>query len=515
MLKPFANEPYVDFSKPEIAAKMEAALAMVKKKIAEKKIYLYPAQESIASLNPSKKDEVIGIVPNTSRALAETAVQSALMVFEDWKRVPMPERARYLLKVAKIMRERIFELSAWMVYEVGKNWLEAYADTAEAIDFCEYYAREAMRYESERLPVVSWPDEENELFYIPLGAGVVIPPWNFPLAITCGMTMASIVAGNTVVLKPSSDAPVIAAKFMEILKEVQLPSGVVNFCPARGSDIGDYLVSHPQVRFIAFTGSKEVGLRINELAAKTGPSHIWIKRVILEMGGKDAIIVSNKIASSQIGEIANGIVAAAFGYQGQKCSACSRLIAVGGPKTSDLVRALILERSKNLTVGPVTEKNYNMGPVINEAAFKKIRDYIRIGFEEGKNLLAPAHDDKDGWFIRPTIFEVSPSSRLAQEEIFGPVLSVIYASDFDEALKIANSTQYGLTGAVYSNDRKELERARKEFHAGNLYLNRKCTGAMVGVHPFGGFNMSGTDSKAGGPNYLRLFMQEKAVSEKN
>ncbi len=523
MLKPFSNEPYVNFSKSEISEKMIAALGNVEKQIQiPAQVYplmigkvRYESSELINSFNPSKKTQIIGSTACAKYFHINLAIDAASAAFEDWKRVPMSERTKYLLKVAKIMRERIFELSAWLVYEVGKNWLEAYADAAEAIDFCEYYAREAIRYESEKLPVVCWPGEENELFYIPLGVGVVIPPWNFPLAILCGMTMASVVTGNTVVLKPSSDAPVIAAKFMEILKEAGLPDGVVNFCPGRGSEIGDYLVSHPKVRFICFTGSKEVGLNINKLASLVAPDQIWIKRTILEMGGKDAIVVSAR-KGLDLDEVAAGVVAAAFGFQGQKCSACSRLIIdISGSEDyygQELIKKIV-ERAKNLTIGPVAEVNYNMGPVINEAAFNKIWEYIKMGKRHGRCFLG-SPESPDSWFIGPVILEAPANSRLAQEEVFGPVLSIIYASNFDEALKIANSTPYGLTGAVYSNDRKELEKARRDFHVGNLYLNRKCTGAMVGVQPFGGFNMSGTDSKGGGPNYLRLFLHEKSVSEK-
>jgi 1-pyrroline-5-carboxylate dehydrogenase len=338
----------------------------------------------------------------------------------------------------------------------------------------------------------------------------VIPPWNFACAIMVGLTSSALVAGNTVVLKPASTAALVAARFVELLEEAGLPAGVVNFLPGAGSVVGDALVDHPLTRFVSFTGSREVGLRINERAAKLQPGQHWIKRTILEMGGKDAIVVDE---TADLEAAATGIVTSAFGFQGQKCSACSRAIIVDA--VYDTLVEKILEKARVLTVGDTTDRGNYMGAVVDENAYRKILSYIEIGKQEGKLLLGGEALDRPGYFIAPTIFgDVAPNARIAQEEIFGPVLAIIRAHDFDEALMIANGTEYGLTGSVYSTNRERIERAKREFFAGNLYINRKCTGALVGVHPFGGFNMSGTDSKAGGRDYLLLFLQAKAISEK-
>jgi 1-pyrroline-5-carboxylate dehydrogenase len=348
------------------------------------------------------------------------------------------------------------------------------------------------------------------MHYIPLGVGVIIPPWNFAFAILVGMTAASIVTGNTVVLKPSSDSPVIAAKFVELLDSVGLPPGVLNFITGSGGAIGDELVKNPRVRYIAFTGSKEIGLRVNQLAAEPQPGQIWIKRVVAEMGGKDSIVVA---ADADLDAAVEGVAQAAYGYQGQKCSACSRAI-VEAPVYDEFITKL-KERVKKISIGDPTDPANYMGPVINERSLSKIQSYVEEGKREGRLVSGGGRVGSEGWFAEPTLFaDIPPNGKLAQEEIFGPVLAVIKAKDFDNALEIANNTEFGLTGAVYSSDAAKLAHARDEFHVGNLYLNRKCTGAMVGAHPFGGFNMSGTDSKAGGPDYLLLFMQAKSVSEK-
>jgi 1-pyrroline-5-carboxylate dehydrogenase len=360
-------------------------------------------------------------------------------------------------------------------------------------------------------PLVPVEGEENRLEYLPLGVGVVIPPWNFPLAIMAGMTVASVVTGNTVVLKPSSDAPTIAYKFYELLEEAGMPPGVVNFMTGSGGEVGDTVVDHAQTRYVAFTGSKEIGLRINERAAKAQKGQIWIKRVVAEMGGKDAIVVDS---DTDLDEAATGVVASAFGFQGQKCSACSR--AIVHSDVYDSVLEKIVERTERLKLGDPTEPATSLSAVINQKAFKTINEYIEKGKAEGGRVVAGGGADGErGFYIEPTVIaDVKPGATIEQEEIFGPVLAVIRAQDFDDALRIANDTQYGLTGALYSADEAKLERARREFHVGNLYLNRKCTGALVGVHPFGGFNMSGTDSKAGGRDYLALFMQAKVSSAK-
>ncbi|MFV9507846.1 MAG: L-glutamate gamma-semialdehyde dehydrogenase, partial [Oscillochloridaceae bacterium umkhey_bin13] len=446
---------------------------------------------------------------------AAHALEVAHARFEQWRRVPVEARAKVLLRAAAIMRRRKEELAAWMVYEVSKSWAEADGDVAEAIDFCEYYARQAMRLQDTTQPLVPWPGETNSLRYIPLGAGVAIPPWNFPLAITAGLVVAPVVAGNTIVLKPASAAPVIAAKLVEVLEEAGLPPGVVNFVPGSGAAVGDVLVDHPLTRFIGFTGSMEVGLRINERASVRQPGQLWIKRTVLEMGGKDGIVVDE---TADLEAAAAGIVAAAFGFQGQKCSACSRAIIVAD--VYDTMVERIAERTRALKLGNPTEPETFMGAVVDKGAFDKISSYIALGQEEGRLVAGGEVVDHDlikdgGYFINPTVFaDIAPTARLAQEEIFGPVLALIKAKDFEEALAIANNTEYGLTGALFSNDIQRIERAYDEFHVGNLYINRKCTGALVGVQPFGGFNMSGTDSKAGGPDYVALFTQAKVVSEK-
>jgi len=464
---------------------------------------------TFVTVNPSDPDQVVGRFAKADMALASRAVEAATEAFTTWREVPGEQRARYLYQAAAIMRRRKFEFAAWMVYEEGKAWAEADADVAEAIDFLEFYGREMERL-SEPQPVTPYPGEDVELRYIPLGVGAVIPPWNFPCAIMAGMTSAAIVAGNAVVLKPASRAATVAAKFVEILEEIGLPAGVVNFLPGPGGSIGDALVAHPKCRFIAFTGSKEVGLHINALAAQQQPGQVWIKRTILEMGGKDAIIVDE---SADLAAAAEGIVVSAFGYQGQKCSACSRLIAVND--VYDEIVGRVVETARRLRVGPVVNPENSVGPVIDEPAFGKVLSYIEIGKKEGRLLLGGEPLAGKGYFIKPTIFgDVAPTARIAQEEIFGPVLACIRAKDWQDAIDIANNTEYGLTGAVYSKNRARLEDARRRFHVGNLYFNRKCTGALVGVHPFGGFNMSGTDSKAGGRDYLLLFTQAKSIAER-
>ncbi|MBL7073712.1 L-glutamate gamma-semialdehyde dehydrogenase [candidate division KSB1 bacterium] len=514
MIQEFRNEPLTDFSVRENCDRMKKALESVRSQFGGEYDLIIGGErirtdEKIRSINPSNPAEIVGFVSKADTLRVDRAIGAASDVFQDWKFVPAEERSRILFKAAQIMRRRKFELAAWEVYEEGKNWVEADADVAEAVDFCEFYGREMQRLAGPQ-PLTLHPQEENELYYIPLGVGAVIPPWNFPLAILAGMTIASLVTGNTVVLKPASTAPVVAAKFMEVLEEAGLPPGVVNYLPGPGGKIGDHLVGHPQTRFIAFTGSMEVGLRINELAAKVPPGQIWIKRVILEMGGKDAIVVDG---TADLAEASQGIFSSAYGFQGQKCSACSRAIVT--EDVYDKVLAQVIEKAKEVTVGPVEDQKNFMGPVIDQAACDKILEYIEIGKKEGQLVLGGGRAPGDGHFIQPTIIaDVDPKARLAQEEVFGPVLVFIKARDFDHALEIANDSIYGLTGAVYSRSRKNLERARSIFHVGNLYFNRKCTAALVGVHPFGGFNMSGTDSKAGGRDYLLLFTQAKSVSEK-
>ncbi len=515
-LDDFRNEPFTDYSKPENAEAMKAAIEKVRGELGRE----YPiviGGEDIAldskfkSINPAKTSEVVGVFSegDTDTTLVDRAIAAAGEAFESWKFVPPTERAEYLFKIAAIMRERKHELSAWMVFEVAKTWAEADGDTAEAIDFCEFYGREMLRWGSEQ-PLTPYPGEDNQFEYIPLGVGAIIPPWNFPLAIMAGMTMAAVVAGNTVVLKPSSDSPTIAAKFMEIVQEAGLPDGVVNFISG-SAKTGEAMVTHPKTRFISFTGSKGVGLHINEVAAKPQDGQIWIKRVVAEMGGKDAIIVAD---DADIDAAATGVVQAAFGFQGQKCSACSRLIV--DEKVHDQLLEKVVALTKTLKLGQPTDVETNVAAVINQKAFNTTLGYIQKGVGEGGFVVTGGSgDDSIGYFIEPTIIDnVEPGATIEQEEIFAPVLAVIKARDFDHALEIANGTEFGLTGALYSNSQERLDRAKREFHVGNLYLNRKCTGALVGVHPFGGFNMSGTDSKAGGREYLLQFMQGKTIAQK-
>jgi len=515
MLPPYSPEPYVDFSQAEPRAKMLAALESVRGQLGRAcPLWIQgkpvTTADTFNSISPADPSRVVGVASKANIDLAEKAVRGAADRFKTWNRVASEVRARVLLKAAAIMRLRLYELAAWECYEVSKSWIEAYGDVCEAIDFLEFYGREMIRLGGPQ-PCTAYPGEENEVRYIPLGVGVVIPPWNFPLAICTGMTSAALVTGNTVCLKPASTAPVMASLLVEILHEAGLPPDVLNFVPGPGGSMGDALVCHPLTRFVSFTGSKEVGIGIFEKAAKVQPGQIWLKRTVLEMGGKDCIVVDE---TADLAAAAEGVVAAAFGFQGQKCSACSRLIA--HRDVYDDLLARVVARSRELTIGDtVTPANFFMGAVIDEAAHKKINEYIRIGRSEGRAVLAAGKAPAKGYFIPPTIIaDVAPSARISQEEIFGPVLAVIKARDFDEGLEIANGTQYGLTGALYSGDRLRLESARHELHVGNLYLNRKCTGALVGVQPFGGFNMSGTDSKAGGRDYLQLFLQAKSISER-
>ena len=513
-LRPFSNEPAVDFTKPANRAAIEHALRDIRAQFGREYDLLVAGRrektsDKLKSVNPSRLTEIVGIHNKASAALANEAVEAAYSYFPQWAAVRPEVRAETLLRAAAIFRERKFEFDAWLVYEAGKTWPEAEADVCEAIDFCEYYARQMLRLANPD-PLLQLPGEHDELVYLPLGVGVVIPPWNFPLAIMVGMTTAALVAGNTVVLKPSSETPTIAAKFAEVLLEAGFPTQSFSLLVGSGAVIGDLLVEHPKTRFIAFTGSKEVGLRINELAAKPRKTQIWIKRVIAEMGGKDAIIVDGE---ADLDSAVKNVVSSAFGYQGQKCSACSRAI-VDQAVYDQFVEKLRAEVTP-LKVGPADEPGNYMGPVISEGARRSILDYVEIGKQEGRLIAGGSTAPGDGYFIQPTVIaDVDSKARIFQEEIFGPVLAVTKARDFDHALELANDSEYGLTGAVFTKNREKARKARDQFFVGNLYINRKCTGAMVGAHPFGGFNMSGTDSKAGGPDYLLQFLQAKSIGEK-
>ena len=512
-LPAFRNEAYADFSAPDQRAAMRLALDSVRARMGRHHELLVGGSrrrtsDSLASLNPSRPSEIAGIHSKGTPDLAREAIQSAHAYFPEWSRRPVLERTELLVKAAALLRQRKFQFNAWLILESGKSWIEAEADTSEAIDFCEYYARQMLRWDNPE-PLVQLPGEKDRLRYLGLGAGVIIPPWNFPLAIMCGMAVAALVAGNTVVIKPSSDTPTIAAEFVDLLLEAGFPARAVSLLPGSGAAIGDVLVEHPKTRLVAFTGSRDVGLRINELAARPRPGQIWIKRVIAEMGGKDAIIVD---AEADIDAAVQGILASAFGFQGQKCSACSR--AVIDAAVYDAVLDKLQAGAARLRVGDAEDPSHQMGPVINERARNTILTYIEQGRREGRLIAGGGPAPGEGYFLQPTIIaDVAPSATIFREEIFGPVLAVTKSRDFEHALQLANDSEYGLTGAVYSRNRAKLDAAAERFFVGNLYLNRKCTGAMVGAHPFGGFNMSGTDSKAGGPDYLLQFLQAKSIAE--
>ena len=513
-LPAFQNEPYADFSQPGPRAGMEAALAKVRAEL-DREYDLILAGERIRttdkliSTNPARTSQVIGVHQKATAELANRAVETAFANFPAWSKTPAAERVAMLSRVAGIIRDRKYEFNAWLVLEGGKAWAEAEAETAEAVDFCEYYAREMERLATP-VATVQLPGERDEMRYLALGVGVVIPPWNFPLAILAGMTVAALVTGNTVIFKPSSETPTVAAKFAEVLLEAGFPASSFSFLPGSGSTVGDVLVSHPKTRFVAFTGSRDVGLRINELAARAQPGQIWIKRVVAEMGGKDAIIVDKEC---DLADAAEGVAAAAFGYSGQKCSACSR--AIVHEAVYDKFLELLQPHVAKLRIGPPEDVANSVTPVISASAKRTIMDYIAVGKTEGRLIAGGGEGPEGGHFIQPTVFaDIDSKARIFQEEIFGPVLAVTKARDFDHALAMANDSVYGLTGAVYSLNKENVQRAREEFFVGNMYINRKCTGAMVGVHPFGGFNMSGTDSKAGGPDYLLLFLQAKSIGEK-
>ncbi len=514
-MRPFRNEQYTDWTRPANRKKQLDAIERLRDDLGKEYPIIIGSErircdQKFNSYNPSRSTEIVGVFQKGDAGTARKAMEVARAKFEEWKSVPPERRAAYLFKAAALMRKKRFELNAAEIIEVGKTWPEADADVAEAIDFLEFYGREMLRY-AEGQPVVRIPGEKGKLVYLPLGVGVIIPPWNFPLAILTGMSSAAIVAGNTIILKPSSDSPLIGWKFVEIMQEVGLPSGVLNFVTGPGSAVGDTLVMHADTRFVSFTGSKEVGVHINEVAAKVQPGQRWLKRVVAEMGGKDSIIIDR---DADLDAAIQGVMASAYGFQGQKCSACSR--AIVHEQVYDSFVAKLAKKVESLSVGDAADPANYMGPVVNRGSQEKILAYIQKGITEGGRLVAGGVKAGDeGCFIRPTVIaDVDPRATIAQEEIFGPVLAVIRAKDFDEALRIANNTEYGLTGAVYSKNRKHLARADQEFFVGNLYLNRKCTGALVGAHPFGGFNMSGTDSKAGGRDYLLLFLQAKSVAEK-
>jgi 1-pyrroline-5-carboxylate dehydrogenase len=513
MTTPYRHEPFTDYSIQSNREALEAALEKVTGELGKDYSLViggerFETEEKIVSINPANKEEVVGRVSKATRDHAEKAIQAAAEAFEEWRYTDPVERANILFRAAAHVRRKKHEFTALLIKEAGKPWKEADADTAEAIDFMEYYARQMIELAKGK-PVNSREGECNTFIYTPCGVTVSIPPWNFLFAIMAGITVAPIVAGNTVVLKPASASPIIAAKFVEVLEEAGLPKGVVNFVPGSGSEVGDYLVDHPKTSIVTFTGSREVGTRIFERASKVQPGQTHLKRVIAEMGGKDTVVVDD---DCDIELAAQSIFTSAFGFAGQKCSAGSR--AVVHEKVYDQVLQRVIEITESQITGNPEKAETYMGPVIDQGSFEKIMEYIEIGKEEGRLVSGGKGDDSKGYFIEPTIFaDVDPQARIMQEEIFGPVVAFSKISSFEEALEVANNTEYGLTGAVITNNREHIAIAKQKFHVGNLYFNRNCTGAIVGYHPFGGFKMSGTDSKAGGPDYLILHMLAKTISE--
>ena len=463
-------------------------------------------KESVQSLNPSRPAQLVGTVGQISVEQADDAIAAAKAAFEGWKKTLVSDRAAIIHKAADLLEERRHELNAWMVLEGGKPLHQADAEVSEAADFCRYYADEMLRLDAEINYDVA--GETNRYFYRAKGIVLVIAPWNFPLAIPTGMTVAALVTGNCALLKPAAVTSVIAAKLTEILVDAGIPKGVFQYVPGSGSTVGSHMVKHPDVNMIVFTGSQSVGCQIYADAAilQLGQKHL--KRVIAEMGGKNAIIVDE---SADLDQAVQGVVYSAFGYSGQKCSACSRVIVMSSIYETFVNR--LVEATKSLNVGDAIEPSTKVGPVIDAAAQKKIKEYIEKGKEEA-TLALELPSPEPGYFVGPVIFtDVNPRSTIAQEEIFGPVLSVIQAKNFDEAVAIANNTNFALTGGLYSRTPSHIDRAYEDFEVGNLYINRTITGAIVARQPFGGFKLSGVGSKAGGPDYLLQFLDPRTVTE--
>ena len=509
----FVNEPLTDFAREDTRREMARALDLVSQQLGR----TYPAvvggqalpvETTIDRVNPSHVSQLVGRCAQHG-AQAEQAIASATTAFPRWRDTPAVERAKYLFRAADVVRRRRFELAAWQVYECGKQWREADADVAETIDYLDYYGREMIRLAHPQRRDV--PGEDNEYFYEPRGVTVVIAPWNFPLAILCGMSAAAIVTGNTVVFKPAERSSIVGAKLMEVLQEVGLPAGVANYLPGVGEEIGPTLVDHPQVAMIAFTGSRGVGLHINRQAATVVPGQDHVKRALAEMGGKNAIIVDD---DADLDEAVRGVALSAFGYQGQKCSACSRAIVLEA--IYDVFLNRLVEATRSLKVAPAEDPGSTVGPLIDGESRRRVLGYIEKGKSEARLAYAGELGPlaAEGYYVAPHIFaDVSPGAVIAQEEIFGPVLAVIKARDLDHALEIANGTQYALTGGIFSRSPAHIAEVRREFRVGNLYINRKITGALVDRQPFGGFKMSGIGSKAGGPDYLLQFVQPRTITE--
>lgn len=511
----FHNQPPINFAIAANRAAMQSALGEVRRQLGR----TYPlviggerieTSERVPSVNPSDTKEVLGTICFGEREHAAQAIVAAREALPSWWQRGVEQRAEVLRRMAAIMRERLWELAAWEVLEAGKTWREATGDVDEAIDFCEYYAAGAIELARPRGADI--PGEENRFEYLPRGVTAVIAPWNFPLAILTGMTTAALAVGNTVVMKPAEQTSIIAALLMEIASEAGLPAGVLNYLPGKGEVVGAALVDHPDVAIIAFTGSRQVGLHINRRAAEVSASGIThVKRVIAEMGGKNAIIVDT---DADLDEAVQGVVRSAFGFQGQKCSACSRVVVVGDVYDAFVHR--LVEMTRTLQTGIAEDPATDIGPVIDEASREKVREYIVIGQQEGREVLSSAVGAlaEQGYFIGPHIFsDVDATCRICREEVFGPVLAILRAKDLTEAIQITNDTDYALTAGIFSRSPANLDRARQELMVGNLYLNRTITGAMVGRQPFGGFKMSGIGSKAGGPDYLLQFVLPRTITE--
>lgn len=516
-LPPYSNESFLDFSSEENSRAMQSAIATVEARFGKEYPLIIDGERvrtgrTLTSVNPSNREQVVGVCHVGGAEEVEQAVVAAMRAFSSWRIVPPQDKAALFLRAGGILRKRRLEAVAWEVLEVGKTWGEADAEVAEAIDHFEFFAREILRYaEPQRL--YPFPTELNELRYIPLGVVACITPWNYPFGIGMGMTLGAIAAGNTAILKPAEDASVLGTIYYEIMEEAGLPSGVLNIVTGLGAEAGEALVSHPGVRLVGFTGSKDTGIRIYERAARVGPGQRWLKRVIAEMGGKNAAIIDS---DAELDYAIDEIAYAAYGYQGQKCSCTSRVIAPSD--VYDAVVERLVARTKAIDIGPAKD-NLFMGPMINKAAFDKVNEYMQIGGQEGRTVVpggplsADAYDR--GYYVSPAVFaDVEPDARIAQEEIFGPVIAVLRAADFDDALRIANDTMYGLTGSVFTRNPAHAAKADEHFHVGNLYINRRSTGAWIGAHPFGGYNMSGTAVKLGGPEYLAAFMQPKLVARR-
>lgn len=509
----FHNEPAVDFTKPGEIENFKKAVALVRSKLGKKYPLFIHGKEissprTFESRNPNKPSELIGYVHIAEKNNAGDALASAKEVFASWRNTTIEERATCLLKAAAIMRSRKYEFAAWEILEVGKQWDQAYADVAEAIDFLEYYAREILRV-GHRVHLLSMAGEENFYEHEPKGVALVIAPWNFPLAISVGMVAAALVTGNTVVYKPSELSSVVGHLLVEVFREVDLPAGVFNYIAGYGYEVGDYLVEHHDVSLIAFTGSMQTGLRIIEKAARVHCHQMHVKKVICEMGGKNAIIIDS---DADLDQAIPAVIASAFAYQGQKCSACSRLIVLD--EIYDKMIERLVKATSALSMGPSEDPSFYLGAVIDHEAKEKILGYQDIALREGGVLYKSEIPQTEGHYVPIMIVDGgSPANRIAQEEVFGPFLAVMRVKDFTQALEWANSTRFGLTGGVFSRSPKNLERAKKEFKVGNLYLNRAITGACVGRQPFGGARMSGTGTQAGGPDYLLNYMNPRTTTE--